>query len=335
MVAGGEVVALGRLVFVPEDWQRNERDRDSKTTALKFALAGLLGFAGLAAVIMGVIDWTNGRRDRRALYGVAAWVFLLGAIGGANAWPTIAMNFKTAEPIISQASIAVAGAILSSLLIALVFGLAAGVGAWAAARQAPNPGAARLAPWMGGVAAACFVAGIGAIAGRFVPSLSPRWPAFAVESQALPWLGAAIEGARLVAGIGTGLFVLHVLARLTSGWRRRGWIAGLAVILAFAAIAFFGVTDTAEAALAGAVAGAAVVATVYGFLRFDYLAVPAYVATGAVLEFAASALRKGYPAAYANAGIAIAMSVLVTLAVTRYLVRARAAQRPEQLPDSC
>ena len=67
-----------------------------------------------------------------------------------------------------------------------------------------------------------------------------------------------------------------------------------------------------------------VAVTVYGLLRFDYLAIPAYVATGA-FDFVAGALRKGYPGAYANAGIAIAVAVLVTIATTRYLTRARAA----------
>ena len=323
-VAGDEVNALGRFVFVPEAWQRDERDRDSRATALKMALAAILGIAGIAAIVMGVIDWTNGRRDRRALYGVTAWVFLLGAIGSANAWPTIAMNFRTAEPLVSQASIAVAGATLRSLLVALVFGLAAGVGAWAAARQAPRLGMARFPAWVAGIAAACFAAGIGAVAEHVMPSFAPRWPAFGTESLALPWLGAALAGARLVAVIGIGLFLLHGLSRLTSSWRRRGGMAALTVVAVVAAAALFGATDAPAAAAAGVATGVAVVAVVYGLLRFDYLAVPAYVATGTVLDFIANAVRKGDPFAYANAGIAIAVSVLVTVAVTRYLVRARA-----------
>ena len=87
-VAGDEIAALGRFVFVPEAWQRDERDRDSKALALRLALAAVLGIAGIAAIVMGVIDWNNGRRDRRALYGVAVWMFVLGVVGSANAWPT-------------------------------------------------------------------------------------------------------------------------------------------------------------------------------------------------------------------------------------------------------
>jgi hypothetical protein len=322
-IAGDEIVALGRFVFVPEAWQRGERDRDSKATALKLALAALLGVAGIAAIVMGVVDWTNGRRDRRVLYGVAGWLFLLGVLGSANAWPTMEMNLRTAEPLVSQVSIAVAGSILRSLFAALVAGLAAGVGAWAAARQAPRPRTARLPPSIAGIAAACFAAGVGAIAARFMPSFAPRWPAFGAESLSLPWLGAALAGARLVAAIGVGLFVLHGLSRLTSGWRRRGGIAALTVVAVVAAVALFGATDSPAAAAAGMATGAAVVAVVYGVLRFDYLAVPAFVGTGAVLDFVAGALQKNSPVAYANAGIAIAVSVLVTLAATRYLARAR------------
>jgi hypothetical protein len=288
------------------------------------ALAALLGIAALGAVIMGVVDWTNGRRDRRALYGVAAIMFTLGAIGTANAWPATAMGFVTAEPVATQAATSIALGLVRSLFVALLFGLAAGVGAWAAARQAPGALAVSMPAWLAGLAAACFAAGVGAVAEQFVPASVPRWPTFGVEVLALPSLGAMLAGARVLATIGLGLFVLHWLARLTSGWRRRGWVAAIAVIAVVAASGLVGASDAPAAALAGALSGAAVVVAVYGLLRFDPLAVPAYLATGAALDFAASALRKGYPTAYANAAIAIAVAVVVAWAVTRYLAQRRA-----------
>ena len=67
------------------------------------------------------------------------------------------------------------------------------------------------------------------------------------------------------------------------------------------------------------------IAAIYGLLRFDALAVPAFVATGGILDLVATAVRKGYPAALVDAAVAIGVVVLVAWSVTRYLAQARAA----------
>jgi hypothetical protein len=71
-----------------------------------------------------------------------------------------------------------------------------------------------------------------------------------------------------------------------------------------------------------------VIGTVYGVLRFDALAVPAFVATGGVLDLMASVLRKGNPAAFVDLALALVVVALIAWGTTRYLARARAAAAP-------
>ncbi len=323
-VAGDEIAAYGRYVHVPEAWQRTERERDGRLAIVRMAFVALIAIAGLAAVIMGVIDWTHGRRDRRALFGVAAITFGLGAVGIANGWPLMAITFKTAEPFVSQAAIAVSGALVATLLIALVLGLAAGVGAWAAGRPQPHALAGRTPVWIAGICAGLFTAGVGAVLERIVPATAPLWPTYGTESAVLPPLGAALVGARLLPVIGIGLFVLFGLERLTADWRRLGWLAVLLLIAITTATSLAAAPDPRAAAGAGVVTGIAVAAVVYGLLRFDYRAVPPFLAIGVVLPFAENALWKGTPAALANAAIAIAVAALVTWGAMRYIERVRA-----------
>jgi hypothetical protein len=322
-VAGDEVVAYGRYVHVPEAWQRAERERDGKTLFVRMALAALLGISGFVALIMAVIDWTHHRRDARALVGVAAIVFVLGVVGAANSWPVLAMSFSTTEPLVTQWGFAIAAALAGALVSALLLGLAAGVGVYAAAharkRVLPSP----IPVWAAGVAAACFVAGVGAIATGFLPKSVPAWPAFGIESLAWPWLGAALVGARVLYGIGVTLFLLHWFAQLTSGWQRRGWLTAFIAIAIFATLGLIGARDAAAAGIAGALAGAAMVAVVYALLRFDALAVPAFVATITAFDIIEGAARKGDPGAFFYVGIAIAVTVAVAWAATNYLRRAR------------
>ena len=190
-------------------------------------------------------------------------------------WPSIAMQFRTTEPI------AVAGAARRGrarcwrpALGAMAIALAAGVGAWAA-RTAPNaPLAGPLPPWAAGVAAALFVAGAGALAGRLVPPEAPLWPSLALESAAFPWAAAALEGLAVVSSIGVGLFLLHILDRVTAAWTRRSWFA-LAIVVALITGIIAAKAGEAGAALAeGIGAGLFAAAVVYFVLRFDARTVP-------------------------------------------------------------
>ncbi len=324
-LAGDEVAGYGRFVHVPEAWQRAEREREGRVTIVRMVLAALLGVGGIAAVIMAVIDWTRGRCDRWALTVVAAILFVLGGVAIANGWPQLAMNLSTAEPIASQVAIASAGALLGALVRALAIGLAAGVGAWAAIVQRVQPIAGPVPAWAAGVFAALFAAGVGAVLERFAPQTVPLWPEYVVESFALPALGAVLAGARILAVASVGLFVLCFLERLTVGWQRRGVLATLLLVAAVAASSFVAAQDPVAAAVDGTVTGIATAAIVYGLMRFDATSVPAYLATGGVLQIAENALRKGTPAAFMHATLAAVVAIGVTSAVVRYLGHARAA----------
>ena len=324
-IAGDEVTAYGRYVFVPEQWERAEREREGGTTLLRMVLGGLLAVAALVALVMAAIDWTHRRRDRRALFGTAAIVLALGAVTNANGWPVIAVNFDTTEPIVVQAAQAIALTMMGVVVAALGLGLAAGVGAFGAAHARPRALATRLPPWAAGIAAGAFVAGVGALAGVLVPKSVPLWPSLGIEPLALPWLGAALAGARTFYAIVVALFVLHWMSRLTSGWHRRGWLVAVVAVVLFATLGMAGARDPVASGLAGALAGAAVIGTVYGLLRFDALAVPAFVATGGALEFITSVLRKGHSAALVDLALALAVVALIGWGATRYLERARAA----------
>jgi hypothetical protein len=117
----------------------------------------------------------------------------------------------------------------------------------------------------------------------------------------------------------------HWFAQLTGGWQRRGWLIALIAIAIYATLGLGGGRDALVGGAAGALAGTAIVAVVYALLRFEPLAVPAFVATSAVLEFAEGAARKGDAHALVNSAIAIAVTIAVAWFATRYLRRAQEA----------
>ncbi len=278
-LGGDEVVGIGRFVHVPEAWKRSERERAGREGIVRMALVVVFALAGLAAVIVAVVQWTRGHCDRRVLVTVAAIAFALSVGTFANGWPQLAMGLATTEPIGSQIALAVGGALAGGLASALLIGLVAGVGTWAAVAQRPASLAGRLPVWAAGAATALFAAGVGAAFGRLAPAEVPRWPSFPVEATALPWLGALLQGAQALNAVFAALFVLFCVERLTVGWQRRGIAAVVFVVAVSMALALVRAADPLAAAIEGAVSGLAASAVVFGVLRFDYRVVPAYMAT--------------------------------------------------------
>jgi len=169
----------------------------------------------------------------------------------------------------------------------------------------------------------CVAAGVGAALGGLAPTTVPRWPAYPFEALAFPALGAAASGAQLIATAGTGLFFMYWLERVTGEWRRHGWLAMVVLVAVVTIVSVVDAPDMLGAAVGGIATGVAAAAIVFGLLRFDYRAVPAYMATGIVLHAIAAAVRSGADGAYARCAIDVAVTVVATWAVTRYLSRAR------------
>ncbi len=328
-VAGDADIDARRFVHVPEAWLRAERERESGLQIAAIVGGLLIVLAVLAALVSAVKSWLAKQCDMRALTLVLAIGVGAAAARIAVMWPALAMQFRTTEPILSQALLVVSRSLLAAVLGGLLVALLAGVGAWSA-RTAPRTAlAGPLPPWAAGAAAALFVAGAAALAGGLGTRTSPLWPSLVAESAASPVAAAALQGVGSVASIGMGLFVLHLLDRMTAGWTRRGWLAGIVVVTLIAGLlameAEGAAADFAERLIAGIaaglVAGSIAAAVVYCVLRFDARTVPGFVVTAGLLHAVEEALLKGSSAGWVAFAVSAAVSVAVGIAATRYIGR--------------
>ena len=211
------------------------------------------------------------------------------------------------------------------LLVALLFGLTASVGVWAAQRQPVHALAGRLPVWAAGAAALLLIAGASAAVESLTPRTAPVWADYAIESAWIPALAAALEGARVLLMSGVALFVLHWLARITGDFTRRRWLTLVVLVLAFCGSAFASGEDAIAVIVAGSVQGLLAGVVVYSLLRFDYRAVPAFLAADIVLQAAETAALKATPVAWAYFAVTAAAAVASAWMVTRFLERSRIA----------
>ncbi len=327
-VAGDEAVYAGRYVFIPETWTRQESERESQFTFVKLAIAAFSALILVSGLVFAAMQWMRGRFDKRALWRVIWISFAVAVVSIANNWPQMAMNLRTSEPVITQASLSIVAAVFGSVFAALTLGLLSAIGAWATVQRPPFAFAGRWPAWLAGVCAALIVAGFEAGLSALAPQTSPAWPTYALAGQAVPFLGAAILGAGALGAIGVGLFILAWLERVTRHWQRHLWLAAGVLLLVLTAIALVGTARFIAALLSGAITGAGAVVIVYGVLRFDLRTVPAYIATGLIAGIVESAAHNATPMSYAEGAVAVIAIVAITIAVMRYLDRQPAAAAP-------
>ncbi|MBK9117378.1 MAG: CPBP family intramembrane metalloprotease [Betaproteobacteria bacterium] len=324
VVAGDEVVLSGHSLFVPEAWQRADAEREGRRQNLKIAGFALVLLLAVAALVYAVMAWSRGSCDRRAFWWVAALTLAMSVVGAANNWPTVAMQLRTTEPIATQLTLTVLGTLAGGVVLALLVGLLAGVGAHYARAQVASRLAGRLPAWLAGVAAACATAGIAAALAALVPQTLPQWPDTKLVAGAWPWVGALTAGLAFVPALAVTLFLLAVVDRATVGWTRRIALAALVLVGIGVALAIVAGRDAGHALLQGGVEGLVALAMAWLVLRYDLRAVPAFVATGIVLEAGRTAALAGTATAWALVALATVVTVAFAWAATRCVAPARA-----------
>ncbi|MEO8740502.1 MAG: CPBP family intramembrane glutamic endopeptidase [Casimicrobiaceae bacterium] len=323
-VSGNEVTSAGRYIFVPEEWQRTERERASRMRIAKMGVGLAAALFAIAALIAAIMAWSRGRFDRRAFWLASSLVAAASLVTGVNLWPAFAMRLSTTEPYLWQVLLWAGGLGLSLLMQTLLVGLLAGVAAWMV-RSHVSDGVAARTLWWRGVQAGLFAVGVKVLAGAVAMRDVPHWPGVGEDNAWVPWLAALTSPTVVVlAGTAVAAFVLYWLNRLTDGWqRRRGLTFALLVVVA-AAQAALRADDWLEIVFAGVAVGALNTLLFATVLRFDLRAVPGFVGAEIAAAVVAEAVLERTASAAWHAVLQLGVALALTWAITRYLVRAGA-----------
>jgi hypothetical protein len=302
-IAGDEVANAYRFVYVPEDWERTERNAQTVASVVRVAGGLLAALLVLGGVIAAIISWS--RRQFAVLMFLAVFGVYLVLSGTriVNSFPMIMASLSTSQPLRLQLAIllgtSVVGLGLFSAGLALIAGAAP---VWSAASgRLESRTAIKIGIALGALAAAARA--VSAMLG----SSGPVWPSYEGAGTLVPFLAAAV-GPVLSVLTRIVVLVLVVVAAnwLTAGWTRR---RALAAVLLWIVGGLLGTPGSPENLLpwivSAALIGALLVAMYVGVLRHDVSVVP----FGVAVMTLAGTLREGwaqpYPAAFPGAIVAV------------------------------
>ena len=295
-IAGDAVVDTRRYVFLPEAWRRADEQRLATLSIADMASTIVLGLLLVAGAVLAVVRMTRKRFDVRLALAVAGLVLLVSAAVIANDLPLLMNNLSTAQPLPLQLAIILAGGLIGAGLIAVLFGLLAGLGAGPAIESAA---ADRRAAAGTGVALGLGALGALTVAGAAFGGGLPPWSAYGPASSAAPWLAAAIEPVQgyLLLALVTLLVVTSANA-LTAHWTRRKPAVAAALVVVGAVLApGTGPDDLLSWAVLGLLSGAILLGAYVRVLRDR----PALVVLAAAAMTAPEILARGVDQAYGGA----------------------------------
>jgi CAAX prenyl protease-like protein len=324
-ISGDEAAGTHRFVYVPEEWERTERN--ARTASSIAQVAGLLIAGGmlLGGVIAAIISWSR-RRFRVGLF-LSVFILFLALTGVrlANIFPTLMAGLSTSQPLRLQLVLLIGSSIVGLALLSASTALIAGAApVWSAASQRLNPRRAIEV----GIALGALAAAAGALA-ALVGVNAPAWPSYTGAGSYVPLLAAAIGPVVFMAGAAIVLqLVPPAIDWITAGWTRRHVLAIALLWLIGGLLGAPASPDNVLPWIASAVLmGGLLVAAYLLVLRDDVTVVPWAVA----VMTTASTLHEGWLRAYAGALPGAIAAVLAVWGVAYWWFRMLRAPSPQEV----
>ncbi len=323
VVGGDEVTGVSRFVYVPEDWERQQRAADTRNQILQILRGVAFGGLLVAAAVMGVIAWSRRRYAPRLFLAAAALMLVVTAVNAANGWPLVQASLPTALPlplqIITLLGVGLLGIAITSSLVGL------GVGALpqrlAGSGRLRDRDALKLGVALGFVGAAA-VLGAAALKTPAWAHATPVGPLGSI----LPWLEIALNPVPgFLTRIAIVLTLLTFMHASSAGWtRRRGLAAAAFLIVGFLAAGAPEGIHLGRWALAGLVTAVALLVAYVMLLRADLTMALVALGTMSALEALAAGASRPFAGALAASGAAAVIIILIAWWWFRALRRASA-----------
>ncbi|HUV12338.1 MAG TPA: hypothetical protein VMY18_01780 [Acidobacteriota bacterium] len=303
-IAGSEVVDAYRFVYVPEEWEREERNKRSMLDIFQFACAGVLALLVFAGTVGAVVSWSRRKFALGAFLAAFVLLFAASSIQYVNNWPVFMARLMTALPFKHQILMLIVGGVFGTLVVSATIAIVVGMlHNW-------NGSRARLRLQTGlltGLALGGIALGLEAVTSLFTSQSLPRWPSFGPASSYSAVLAAGI--APISAFLrSTVLLLLAVgfVTRISAGLRNGTVIRLLSfVVLGVFLAGASGIESISGWLAAGTVSGI-LLAVVYNYVLADcWEAVPVAIGTLTVFSLIQQAAFHAYPGAVVGSGIGI------------------------------
>jgi hypothetical protein len=298
-VSGDEVTTIGRMIHVPEEWDRQQRASSTRNVVIQIAVAVVWGALLLTAAISGMVSWSRRQYAPRAFLAAAVITLTVSAAALCNSWPSVLANLPTAAPLQLELIGVVAVGLIGVGIMAAMVGLAIGAlpPRLRMMPRLPDADTVRL-----GMAAGLVGAAAATIAAAIRSEPWARLPDINALGSFLPMVQTALDPASTyMRQLAVMMATLVAIDWYTASWTRRRLNGGLTLaVVGFVAGGAPAGSHLGGWAIAGLIIAAALAIAYVTLLRFDLTMVPVMLGTMVAIRVLVHAADRSYPGVLAG-----------------------------------
>ncbi len=279
-IGGDQVLDIYRFIHVPEEWSRQQRDKETIPNIVRAVCAVLTGIMVVTGMVIAIFSWSRKGFVASSFVVIFLLLLFLNLSSALNSIPAVTSLFSTAQPYKVQMfiflGVGILGAAIMSAGAALVAGL---VHYW----QRDAAKGTALSIWTSGLSLGAAAAGLSSAGAWLRPSLSPTWGDFSSIGTLWPLGDMVLDSMSGYFQFALyGILLFAFAHRLTREWSGKRLLYGvLLFIFGFAVIGARGVDSMGSWIASGAAMGVALLAGYVLVLRFS---LPAFFPAAALLQ---------------------------------------------------
>ena len=185
LINGDNIKTHEKFIFVPEEWERNERDQRAILDVASSSMSLLLNILVMMATVLGIIYWTNNKITTMLVLYIFSPLLIVRIVSFINQLPSLIASFSTAQPYNNQLGVLIAGTLVGGLFISMIPCILVASSHFQINEQKKNKEKPGL---LEGILIGIGLSGVFVMTNTLQPNLSPEWPNLFNGASRVPFL---------------------------------------------------------------------------------------------------------------------------------------------------
>ncbi|OQA35171.1 MAG: CAAX amino terminal protease self- immunity [Candidatus Dependentiae bacterium ADurb.Bin331] len=293
---GDQLGDYERFVFVPEEWQRADKQYQTVLTIFSMICRLVLLFF---LVIFGFMLAKSWRRFKLPLklFGIFCIILTSKAVVQAfNIWPMLVATFETSEPYEHQL-FSLIGTLIFQILFQVI-GLSAGAAVASGVRRTFDRPMSLRTSLLLAIPCGLIFAATRAIAQFIVPLPKPLFAEYTYAGAVFPTIGFALAiFTSYISATVIWLLISRVIDLFTHNWKSRKMMGCISLVTIIIAVAGMQIDSISSWLVSGTIASVTFTLLYYFIIRHQHALIPLFVATTTILFIIQQAIFNAYPGA--------------------------------------
>ena len=253
LINGDNIKTHEKFIFVPEEWERNERDQRAILDVASSSMSLLLNILVMMATVLGIIYWTNNKITTMLVLYIFSPLLIVRIVSFINQLPSLIASFSTAQPYNNQLGVLIAGTLVGGLFISMIPSILVASSHFQINEQKKNKEKPGL---LEGILIGIGLSGVFVMTNTLQPNLSPEWPNLFNGASRVPFLSILNNLGGFLVSAGFTTFIVLFISKKTKSWTvKKGLFSMLFIFFGLIVIGSNNITGIGGWILSGIIVG--------------------------------------------------------------------------------